>query len=194
MKLVKNVLLILVAFILLAVVISFFLSGKVHVERSLAVKADHQVIFDQVNTIKNWDNWQPWNKMDPNWKVEYFGPPSGIGAGYKWQSANKNVGSGQITIMTSTPDSIVVEMNFGEMGISYGKYIFTKEGDSYLVKQTIDSDMGSNPMAKYMGLMMDKMIGKEFEKGLHSIKEIAESAPKAMPADSTQQMAPAPIQ
>jgi hypothetical protein len=40
----------------------------------------------------------------------------------------------------------------------------------------MDSDMGANPAARYIGLMMDNMVGSDFEKGLASLKKIVRSA------------------
>ena len=36
-------------------------------------------------------------------------------------------------------------------------------------------DLGGNPVNRYFGLIMDKMIGPDFEEGLAKLKEIAEA-------------------
>ncbi len=38
------------------------------VTRSVAVTAPAPAVFDQVNTLRKWDAWSPWAKLDPNAK------------------------------------------------------------------------------------------------------------------------------
>lgn len=35
--------------------------------------------------------------------------------------------------------------------------------------------MGNNPIAKYFGLLMDKLIGADFERGLNNLKTVCET-------------------
>src|SRR5262245_10601659 len=49
------------------------------VARSLAVAAPSQALFPHVNEIRKWAAWNPWEKIDPNMKLTYEGPPSGVG-------------------------------------------------------------------------------------------------------------------
>jgi hypothetical protein len=48
--------------IILLVIISFFLPGKVHVERTAVIRAEPAVIYGQVADLKNWPKWAPWFK------------------------------------------------------------------------------------------------------------------------------------
>ena len=32
------------------------------------------MVYDQVNTLKNWENWSPWHKIDKGMKLTYSGP------------------------------------------------------------------------------------------------------------------------
>ena len=38
----------------------------------------------------------------------------------------------------------------------------------------MDTDMGKNPIGKFFGLMMDKMVGPDFERGLNNLKSLCE--------------------
>ena len=179
MKILKRVLLILGIVILLIVVIGFCLPAKVHVERSMVMKAPANVIYDQVNILKNRENWSPWNKIDPNMGLTYAGPASGKGASYSWTSTNKKVGDGTLTIVDNMPDSVVdAEMDFKGHGGGTASFTFTKTADGTKVTWGMNSDMGMNPIARYFGAMMDKMIGPDFEKGLNTMKEIVEKMPQ----------------
>ena len=180
MKALKRILLVLGILVLLIVIIGFFLPSKVHVERSVVIKAPANMAFDQVNTLKNWEGWSPWHKLDPNMVLTYSGPASGVGAKYAWTSNDKNVGNGNMTITASMPDSFVgTAMDFMEHGKGTADFTFTKTPDGTKVTWGMNSDMGMNPIAHYFGMMMDKMVGSEFEKGLNNMKEIVEKMPAA---------------
>ncbi len=179
MKTLKKVLLILGILILLIVIVGFCLPSKVHVERSIIIKAPVNMAYEQVNTLKNWENWSPWHKIDPKMGLTYAGPASGKGASYSWTSTNGSVGNGTLTITDNMPDSFVnTDMDFKEHGKGTAGFTFLKTPDGTKVTWAMNSDMGMNPIAHYFGMMMDKMIGSEFEKGLNNMKDIVEKMPQ----------------
>ena len=66
MKILKTILIVIVVLVALAAIVGMFMSSDVRVERSMEMKATPDALYNQVNNLKNWDNWMPWNKMDPN--------------------------------------------------------------------------------------------------------------------------------
>jgi hypothetical protein len=40
-----------------------------------------------------------------------------------------------------------------------------------------DSDLGFNPISRYLGTMMDGLVGPEFERSLARLKQAAETPP-----------------
>lgn len=178
----KKALLIIGGLILLIVLGGFLISPDVHVERSIVVNAPAEKVFDQVNSFPNWAAWSPWAKMDPNMKHEYTGPESGVGHKDTWTSEEKNVGSGSQEIVTSVPGELMEsELDFGENGTGKGFFKFETEGEGTKVTWGMEADMGNNPIARYMGLMMDKMMGPVFDQGLNDLKAHVESLPDPEP-------------
>ena len=113
MKIIKKILIVLVVLIAIAAIAGMFMSSKFSMERSIVINANEQVIFDQVNILKNWEKWSPWQKMDLTSKMTYFGPESGVGAGYTWVSENKSTGSGTLTISESVPNQkVTTDLDF----------------------------------------------------------------------------------
>jgi hypothetical protein len=162
--------------------VGFLLPRQVHVERSLAMKAPPAAIFTQINTLRNWPQWSPWHSLDPQMKLVYTGPAEGAGAAYSWTSDNSNVGNGTLTITGSQPfDRIDTSMDFQENGQATSTYLLRPTAGGTQVTWTMDSDMGANPAARYIGLMMDNMVGSDFEKGLASLKKIVEAPAVAQP-------------
>lgn len=168
---------------LLAIVVillagSLFIPNQYHNERSIMIKAPIAVVFDQANTLRNWEKWSPWLKMDPTMKMMYNEIPSGKGAMYSWDGENPNVGKGSMVITNSVPDQFIAyAMSFDGEGDATSAHKFEQLGDSVKVTWTFDTDMGYNPIAKYMMKMMNSTMIKTFDNGLHDMKAIAESAP-----------------
>jgi uncharacterized protein YndB with AHSA1/START domain len=175
MKLLKKAALVLLGLVVVLLVISFFLPSQVHVERALVINAPPEKVFEQINVLKNWEKWSPWHKLDPNMKLQYEGPASGAGAKYAWQSTQRNVGNGTLTITESVPhDTIRTAMHF-DNGDGTAQFELQKANETTQVTWSMETDMGKNPIAKYFGLLMDKMIGSDFEKGLNNLKTVCES-------------------
>lgn len=176
MKKLRKFLIGLLIVILALVVVAFFLPKQVHVERSLTMDAPAKVVFNQANNLHTWDKWAIWNQMDPNMEITYHNSGIGENASYTWHSENDNVGSGEMKITASVPyDSIATAMDFMEHGTATGYFLFDEKDGKTTVTWAFDTDLGYNPMARWLGLMMDAMLGKDFEKGLENLKIVSET-------------------
>jgi effector-binding domain-containing protein len=186
MSLLKKIGLGFLGFIALLIVVGFMLPGKTHVERSLVIKASAEPVFQQVNTLKNWEKWSPWHQIDPKMKLAYEGPEAGVGAKYIWTSNDDQVGNGTLTIKESTPNQFIkTAMDFGEMGTGFANYKFETVADGTKVTWSMDSNCDDMPWqyylpSKYMCLFMDGLVGKDFEKGLNNLKKVVESQPQVI--------------
>src|SRR5215471_17556745 len=76
------------------------------VERSATLSATPTALFENVNDHHKFAVWNPFLKLDPNVKVTYGGPQSGVGAVCSWDG-NRDVGAGTCTIVESKPDELV---------------------------------------------------------------------------------------
>ena len=86
MSLLKKLLLGLLVLVVAAVGSTFFMDDNFRVSHTQVVKATPEAVFNQINTIKNWNNWSYWNTLDPEMKTTYNDIPSGVGAGDSWTS------------------------------------------------------------------------------------------------------------
>lgn len=180
MQILKKILYFVVGLIVLLVVVSLFLPAHIHVERTALVKGSPETVYKLVTHLPSWERWSPWHRIDPQMKVEYATISEGLGAQYSWKSENDRVGNGSIKIVDLKPASYVkTEMNFMENGIATSEYFLAPTPEGTQVKWTMDSEAGWNPMMRYMGLMMDKWVGPDYEKGLHYLDSVAQIAPVA---------------
>lgn len=178
MQIFKKVLYFVVGLIVLLVVVSFFLPAHIHVERTALVKGSPETVYKLVTHLPSWERWSPWHRLDPKMKLEYALVSEGLGAQYFWKSDNRQVGNGSIKIVDAKPGNYVkTEMDFMENGVATSEYFLTPTPEGTQVKWTMDSEAGWNPMMRYMGLMMDKWVGPEYERGLHYLDSVAQIAP-----------------
>jgi ribosome-associated toxin RatA of RatAB toxin-antitoxin module len=179
MKFLKKLLVSFLVIILLAVVASFFLPSDVHIERDRVIDAAPTLIYDQVADLENWPGWMPWLKLDPNMKISYGDTSYGAGAWYSWTSENPDVGAGKLTIVAAEEGkSIKTKLEVEGMGTSNSLWSFDEVKGGTKVTWGLDADM-SSPMVigKFIGLMMEGVVGPDFENGLASIDSIVSLMP-----------------
>lgn len=175
MKILKRVLLGLVIVLALLAAIGFVLPRHAHVERSVEIKAPQAQIFEMINSFKRFNEFSPWAGLDPNMQLAYEGPESGVGAKMRWASTNDRVGSGSNEIVESTaPNLVRTKLDFGDQDTGEASFELEAVDGGTHVTWAFDTDLGNNPIARYFGLMFDKWIGADYEKGLGKLKEIME--------------------
>lgn len=146
------------------------------VERSTSITAPPDKVFALVNDLNSWRSWSPYEAKDPNMRRTLGSVTAGKGAVYEWEG-DKNVGQGRMEIVESTPPSRVgIKLDFLKPFEAHNTAEFTMEpqGDGTKVTWAIFGPMPY--VSKLMGLFfdMDKMIGKDFEVGLATLKSVAE--------------------
>lgn len=152
------------------------------IERSAIVVAPPAQVFAEVNDFHNWEAWSPWAKLDPNAKTTFEGAPSGEGAVFRW-AGNKEVGEGSMTVLESKPDERVkIRIDFVKpwQGTNTAEFTFKPDGPRTIVTWAMFGEQGFIERAVCMFMNPDKLVGGQFEKGLASLKTIAEG--KAAPA------------
>ncbi len=175
MRFLKNLLIVLVLAVVALAAGAYLLPRNVIVERSASVAAPPDEVFALVNSLKRTAEWSPWMSLDPNMAVAYSGPDEGVGSTMEWTSADPAVGNGRQEITVSVANERVESaLDFGDMGTAQAWFALAPDGSGTSVTWGLDADMGMNPIGRWMGLMMDRWIGADYEKGLASLKALAE--------------------
>jgi Polyketide cyclase / dehydrase and lipid transport len=146
------------------------------VVRETSISAPPHRVHALINNFHAWGKWSPWDKLDPAMRRAHSGPQTGVGSIYEWQG-NKKVGQGRMEILGSTPERIDVDLQFMAPWKAHNQTVFTLTPESGDTKVRWEMTGASPFMIKVMGLFMsmDKMVGKDFEKGLAAMKTAAES-------------------
>ena len=76
----------------------------------------------------------------------------------------------------STENELVeTALDFGAMGSADAKFVLSAKDGGTEVEWGFVSDMGMNPIGRWMGLMIGGAVGDDYERGLAKLKEIAEA-------------------
>jgi hypothetical protein len=174
---------VLLVFGVLVVVLAVIIATRpstYRVERSTRIAAPPDIVFGLVNDLHAWDRWSPWAKLDPSMKTTYGGPPVGEGATYAW-TGNDKVGEGNLRITESRPaQKVGIRLEFIKPmhGQSQTDFTFKPEGGGTQVSWAMSGTNDFVGKAFSLFADMDAMIGKDFEKGLASMRTEAEAEAK----------------
>ncbi|NHZ62977.1 SRPBCC family protein [Massilia genomosp. 1] len=146
------------------------------VTRSVAIKAPPEKILGLVGDFHQWQGWSPWERLDPGMQRVHSGAPSGKGARYAW-TGNDDVGAGKMEITELTPPSrVVIKLDFIKPFEVSNVTEFTlapKDGQTQ-VSWTMSGPMPFISKIMSVFMSMDRIIGRDFEKGLANLKAAAE--------------------
>ena len=146
------------------------------ISRSVMVQADPARIHGLVDDFHQWTAWSPWEDLDPAMRRTYSGPDAGVGARYEW-SGNRKAGRGSMEIASSSPGSIGIRLAFLK------PFKATNDVEFTLVPAGTATEVTWGMKGEQTGLAgvfarfvpMDKLVGKDFEKGLARLKAVAET-------------------
>jgi len=192
---IKKILLGVVVIVALILIYAATKPATFNVQRSATINAPPAVIHGYLVDFHKWIAWSPWEKMDPNMKRTYEGPPAGKGAAYGWEG-NSDVGQGRMEVTNETPTQVDVRLDFiTPMAMtSHVTFQLQPKDNATDVVWTMSGD--NNYVSKVMQVFMsmDSMVGKDFEAGLADLKAVAEksAANPTQPQTSTAATAPTP--
>jgi hypothetical protein len=144
--------------------------------RSASIKAPPERIYPLIASLQSMNTWNPFVEPDPEIKISYSGPESGKGAAHTW-AGNRKVGEGRIEITDAQAPSWVamrLQMVKPMKADNAIEFTLARNGSGTDVTWAMH---GRQPLVgKLMTLFIncDRMVGSQFEKGLTSLKAIAE--------------------
>ncbi len=175
MKLLLKILGGLAALIVALLLAAFFFPREYRIERTITINAKAETVFALVGDLKRWKDWGAWQERDPGMKISYSEKSTGVGAWNAWES--KSEGNGRMTVTTFEPlKRVVYKLEFPDMDMgSTGSVALEAAGGGVKVTWVDAGDLGMNPVHRWFGLFLDKLIGKDFDRGLQNLKRLAET-------------------
>lgn len=175
MRAVRNILVGLAVLIAILAGAGYLLPRNVIVERAIVIDAPPEAVFAHLNSLQAFSEWSPWGAYDPEMEVVYSGPETGVGNVMEWRSDHRNVGNGRQEIVDVIENEAVrTSLAFDGMGEAQAWWLLEPEGGGTRVTWGLDSDMGNNPVGRWMGLALDNLVGADYERGLQQLRQIVE--------------------
>lgn len=152
-------------------------SSTYTVEREKRIDAPGADVIDRLVDFHRWEDWSPWADIDPEMSQDYSGPESGVGATHEWEG-NRKAGKGRMEITeVEGAHKVTIDLQFLKPFKSRTTTTFSlrPDGDATVITWTMTGP--KTVMTRIMGIFtsMDKMIGKDFERGLDRLKADVES-------------------
>lgn len=195
MKILKIIGIVVLSILVVAFIAVLVISPKAHMERSILVNAQPEVVFQQLASFENFNKWSPWVKMDPTAKQTVEGPAMGVGAKMSWDGPESGKGK-QWTVEFQKNKRVKNAMEFeGMQGVVFAEFVLQEVPEGTKVTWAYDSDVTgtsftNTSMTKlFNSFMLESLLGKNYEEGLSTLKQVAESQPaiqqEPVAADST---------
>lgn len=146
------------------------------IERSTNIKASPEAIFPYLNDFQKAAAWSPYEKKDPAMKRTFSGAASGKGSVYDF-AGNGEVGAGRIEIVESQPPekvTLLLSMHEPFEGRNTIEYILEPKGEATQVTWAMHGEAPYVNRLICLFMNMDKMVGRDFETGLASLKTLIE--------------------
>ena len=149
------------------------------VERSRTIDAPADRVFPLIADFRQWPRWSPWEDVDPDLHRSYTGAESGVGAVYAW-SGNRKAGAGRMEVLRADANDIV------EIDLAFEKPFRSRNTTTFLLRADGDRThvtwrmTGPRPLllrATQKFFDMDKLIGKDFDRGLDRMALVAPAPP-----------------
>lgn len=173
-------------FALLFLIIGFYLYGllvlkdEVTVSRSIDIDRPASMVYKSVNSMHHFNQWSPWPRMDPDADFTFQGPEYGVGSQMTW-SGNEEIGSGVQTIVETIENERVktkTVFKSKDNAVSYTTFKLTElDPEKTQVEWIYETDSNGDILGRYVGTMLDGMLGPQYEQGLLNLKEWIESKP-----------------
>ena len=155
---------------------SRFMVEKIETNRKLTI------VYDTLNNFSRFKDWNAIALRDPKMESSMSGPESGVGAEFKYNSDNAQVGSGTWKIVESVPNELVaIQIENDRQGknkrTEFKLKPTGKNNRNVEISQSYKVDYGWNLLGRYAGLYVRSHVGDDMKFGLAKLTNMLASIP-----------------
>lgn len=163
-----------VGLIVLLLLIAALLPKVYNVEKTIVINKPVSEVMEKVGDLNYYSQWNPWQQSDPTTKSTITGTANSPGHKYAWEG--KKVGVGSLTFLNKDNKHIHFELEFIKPWKAKAKdnWLFEQWGDGDTKITWQNSGALPWPIARLMGLMINKNLNHQFEQGLINLKKLCE--------------------
>ena len=147
------------------------------ISRTAIVDAPPRAVRPLVEDFRRWRDWSPWEDLDSDLRRTYSGADAGVGAHYAW-AGNRKAGAGSMEIVAATPESLRITLEFLKPWRASNDVVFTlaPEGGGTRVTWTMHGSHAGIARLFARFVDVDKLVGRDFDRGLARLKQLAEAS------------------
>jgi len=165
-------------------IVGLVLPSSRHLSESVETNRKMTIVFDTINSLRRFKDWNPIVLRDPAAKLDLSGPNAGVGAKLTFASDVSQVGNGSWEIVESVPGkSVKYAIDDDRRGHDkVSEFILTPTGRGAVkrnveITQTYDVDYGWNLIGRYAGLYVSRHVGDDMKLGLSRLSNMLASVP-----------------
>lgn len=149
-----------------------------HVSRTIRIEAPPSAVYPHVVDLRRWREWSPWEGTDPRVQRGYSSRQGQPGATYTWDGS-VDAGEGWMRVTDVDPDRrLELDLHFdlpfpADSGVRL-EIDPEDEGRASLVTWTMTGEPPLLLRLLRRLVPMDKMVGRDCEKGLAALKSLVE--------------------
>ncbi len=166
----------------LFVVVGLVLPSERHLTESIETNRRMTIVYDTVNSLRRFKDWNPLVLRDPRIQLKLSGPDSGKGARLDYSSEEGYIGQGSWTITGSEPNRRV-DISIEDPTKGYDKVTsFTlqptgRNDRNVKITQEYSVKYGWNLMGRYAGLYVTRHVGDDLKLGLSRMANMLATVP-----------------
>ncbi len=166
----------------LALVIGLVLPSHRHISESVETNRKMTIVYDTVNNLRRFKDWNPLVLRDPQIQLNVTGPEAGVGARLDYVSNEGRIGKGSWEIVDSVPnEKVVIKVEDPARGddktVQFLLEPTGKNNRNVKITQTYDVDYGWNLLGRYAGLYVSRHVGDDIKLGLGRMSNMLASVP-----------------
>lgn len=159
------------ALLVLLVLVAQTLPDRQRVERSRVIDATPVQLWALLAAPRQWSRWSPWHARDPQMRLGYSGPASGLGAQWSW--ASDTLGRGQVRFDEVQPPSrLGYAVTFDDPALTArGEFLLEAVAGGTRVTWSLESPVGS-VLLRWPALVANARLGRDVEAALVRLAEV----------------------
>jgi hypothetical protein len=172
----------------LAIVVALFLLVALvlpshrHLEKQVETNRKMTIVYDTVNSLRRFSDWNPLVLRDPKMQLQFSGPASGVGARMDYASDKPQLGQGSWEITATQPRqsvtyAIVNPQRGHDKTTTFSLKPTGRGGRNVEITQSYDVDYGWDLMGRYAGLYVSRHVGDDMSLGLERLSNMLAQVP-----------------
>ncbi len=147
-----------------------------NVKRTANINAPIEKVWAKIADFKQWESWSPWKELDPTAINSYEGTMGTVNSRMSWVGDKSKSGTGSMYVTEVVPYS---KLGYGlEFKVPFESKsggaleLISKDSSSCTMTWTNYGDIGFAERPIMLFMNMDKMLGKDFERGMFKIDSL----------------------